>query len=368
MRFEYSEYDPSKDSMKALMKRLTDLYQQLLLQAAGDVEQALDWLRQLAERYPLLPDGFTVADFARALEKKRWIERGAGGGLSLAPAGERALRQDSLERIFDGLGKDGAGNHRVAAPGVGHERLTETRPWSFGDPVDLIDAAASVGNALKRGLPGADGALSLTEEDLEVFETEHLSSCATVLLIDLSHSMILYGEDRITPAKRVALALVELIRTKFPKDSLRVVCFGDEAWEVPLDDIPRIEVGPFHTNTRAGLQLARELLRRERRANRQIFMITDGKPSALTEHDGEIYKNPFGLDRRVVAKTLDEATVCRRHGIPVTTFMLTEDPVLVGFVEEFTEANKGRAYFAGGDQLGATMFVDYMRNRRSRAR
>jgi Ca-activated chloride channel family protein len=180
--------------------------------------------------------------------------------------------------------------------------------------------------------------------------------------------MILYGEDRITPAKRVALALVELIKTKFPKDVLRVVCFGDEAWEVPLEEIPRIAVGPFHTNTRAGLQLARDLLRRERRANRQIFMLTDGKPSALTEPDGEVYKNPFGLDRRVVAKTIEEAVVCRRHGIPITTFMLTEDPVLVRFVEEFTEANKGRAYFAGGEKLGATVFVDYLKNRRSRAR
>ena len=144
-----------------------------------------------------------------------------------------------------------------------------------------------------------------------------------------------------------------------------MVTFGDEAEEVSLDDISTISVGPFHTNTRAALQLGRDLLRRERRANKQIFMITDGKPSALTEPDGEIYKNPFGLDRRVVAKTMDEATICRRHGIPITTFMLTDDPVLVNFIEEFTEANRGRAYFAGGDRLGATLFVDYVRNRRS---
>jgi uncharacterized protein with von Willebrand factor type A (vWA) domain len=367
MQFRYSDFDPTKQSLKDLLKRLKDLYQQLLLQADGDAEQALAWLAQLAKRYKLFPAEFTMEDLKRALLKERLVEA-TPEGLRMSAAGARALRQDSFERIFTDLDKDAAGDHRVAAAGVGLERLPETRAWTFGDPVDLIDAAASVRHALRKGLPGDTSGLALAEDDLEVYETEHLSSCATVLLVDLSHSMILYGEDRITPAKRVALALVELITTKFPKDSLRVVCFGDEAWEVPLDEIPRISVGPFHTNTRAGLQLARDLLRRERRANRQIFMLTDGKPSALTEPDGEVYKNPFGLDRRVVAKTIEEAVACRRHGIPITTFMLTEDPVLVGFVEEFTEANKGRAYFAGGDRLGATVFVDYLKNRRSRAR
>lgn len=361
MRFRYSEYDPSALSLAQLLRQLKDLYHELLLQADGDPEQALRWMEMIAERYPLLPEGFTLADFRRHLERERLVERTAQG-LVMAPAGERALRQESLDRIFQGLSKDAAGDHRVAAPGVGQERLSETRPWSFGDPTSMIDATASVGNALRRGIDGPE--LRLREEDLEVYETEHLSSCATVLLIDISHSMILYGEDRITPAKRVALALTELIRTRYPKDSLRVVTFGDDAREVNLDDIPRISVGPYHTNTRAALRLAQDLLRRERRANRQIFMITDGKPSALTEPDGEIYKNPFGLDRRVVAKTLDEANQCRRLGIPITTFMLTQDPVLVNFVEEFSEAAKGRAYFAGGDRLGATMFVDYVRGKK----
>ena len=368
MQFSYSEWDPKKASMRDLLARLRDLYQDLLLQADGDPEQALEWLEMIAERYGLLPPGFTVDDLKRRLEKERLIETTAEG-LRMAPAGERALRQDSLDRIFSGLGKDAAGDHRVSAPGVGQERLSETRPFEFGDPASMIDAASSVRNALRR--PGAEiggGRFALREEDLTVFETEHLSSCATVLLIDISHSMILYGEDRITPAKRVALALTELIRTRYPKDGLRVVTFGDDAQEVSLDAIPHISVGPFHTNTRAALRLAQDLLRKERRSNRQIFMITDGKPSALTESDGEVYKNPFGLDRRVVAKTLDEATACRRNGIPVTTFMLTEDPVLVRFVEDFTEANKGRAYFAGGEQLGATLFVDYVRGKRSRVR
>lgn len=362
MKFRYREYDPSEVSLRDLLKRLKDLYHDLLLQANADPEQALDWMEMLAKRYRLFPPGFTIEDFKKHLEQERLIEVTAQG-LRMAPGGDRALRQESLDRIFTGLSKDAAGDHRVSAAGAGQERLPETRPWAFGDPSSLIDAAASVRNALRRGGDG-DG-LTLAEEDLEVYETEHLSSCATVLLIDLSHSMILYGEDRITPAKRVALAMTELIRTRYPKDSLRVVTFGDEAQEVSLDDIPRISVGPFYTNTRAALQLARDLLRRERRANKQIFMITDGKPSALTEPDGEVYKNPVGLDRRVVVKTIDEATICRRHGIPITTFMLTDDPVLVQFIEDFTEANRGRAYFAGGDRLGATLFVDYVRNRKS---
>jgi uncharacterized protein with von Willebrand factor type A (vWA) domain len=365
MKFSYREFDPSEGSLRDLLKRLEALYNDLLLQADGNPEQALEWMETIVARYPILPDGFTMEDFRRHLEKQRWVEVTVEG-LRMAPGGDRALRQESLERIFSGLSKDAAGDHRTQAQGTGNERLPETRAWTFGDPASLIDATGSVRNALRRGVD-LDG-LTLGEADLEVHETEHLSSCATVLLLDLSHSMILYGEDRITPAKRVALALTELIRTRYPKDSLRVVTFGDEAEEVSLDDISTISVGPFHTNTRAALQLARDLLRRERRANKQIFMITDGKPSALTEPDGEIYKNPFGLDRRVVAKTMDEATICRRHGIPITTFMLTDDPVLVSFIEDFTEANRGRAYFAGGDRLGATLFVDYVRNRRSSVR
>ena len=367
MRFRYREYDPTKETLRKLLKRMKALYHDLLLQSDGDPDQALEWLRMLAERYNLFPEGFTIEDLKKALQDERLIEV-TMEGLRMAPGGESALRRESLDRIFGGLSKDVAGDHHVAAPGVGHERLPETRPWTFGDSVSLIDPVASVNNALRRGI-GADGSeLTLAEDDLEVYETEHLSSCSTVLLIDISHSMVLYGEDRITPAKRVALALTELIRTRYPKDGLRIVTFGDEAQEVGLDDISKIAVGPFHTNTRAALRLARDMLRREKRANKQILMITDGKPSALTEPNGEIYKNPFGLDRRVVSKTLDEATLCRRYGIPITTFMLADDPILVQFVEEFTEANRGRAYFAGGGRLGATLFVDYVRNRRRSVR
>ena len=283
------------------------------------------------------------------------------GGLELTKKGERGLRAGSFEELFQNLRRDAAGDHRTPHAGAGLERLPETRPFEFGDPVSMIATTETLSNVVRRA--GLDD-LAVTEEDLAVYETEHDSSCATVLLIDVSHSMILYGEDRITPAKKVALALCELITTRYPKDALHVVLFGDEAWEVPLEELPYCGVGPFHTNTRDGLRLARELLKKKRQANRQIFMITDGKPSALTERNGDIYKNPFGLDPRVVNKTLEEADACRRVGIPITTFMLTEDPTLVGFVEELTQINRGRAYFASPDKVGDAVFVDFMRNRR----
>lgn len=206
----------------------------------------------------------------------------------------------------------------------------------------------------------------LREDDIRVYETEYQTSCATVLMIDVSHSMILYGEDRITPAKQVALALAELIKTKYPKDSLDVILFGDEAQRVSVRDIPYIQVGPFHTNTRAGLRLARQLLKRMRGTNKQIFMVTDGKPSALTMENGTIYKNSWGLDPMIVNKTLDEAVACRRDGIAISTFMVASDSWLVKFIEDLTKANKGRAFYTGLDGLGKDLMVDYVRNRRKR--
>jgi Ca-activated chloride channel homolog len=241
--------------------------------------------------------------------------------------------------------------------------LPETRPYAFGDELHHLDAARSLQNALRR----TEGELDLAEEDLEVFETEHLTSCATVLAIDISHSMILYGEDRITPAKTVALALTELITTKYPKDDLQVLLFGDRAERIDLQDLPYVQAGPYHTNTREALELARGLLARQKQPNKQIFLITDGKPSALTEN-GRVYKNPFGLDLKIVNKTLDEADTCRRQKIVITTFMLATDPLLTDFVEKLTKINRGRAYFASPYQLGEFIFADYLKNRRRRVR
>ncbi len=364
MDVRYSQFDPRLRSLRERIEQLRDLFQQLLLQTDGDVEEALRWLDHIAQRYGLFGDGLDIETLKKLLEKERTI-RSSPQGLQLTRKGERALRTSSLELVFSNLRKDAGGDHRVPTAGRGSERLPETRPYAFGDPTDRIAANETLTNAIRRG--GIDS-LSIEAQDLEVYESEHDSSCATVLMIDVSHSMILYGEDRITPAKRVALALTELITTRYPKDSLHVLLFGDEAWEVPLDELPYVGVGPYHTNTRAGLLLAREILRKKKQANRQIFMITDGKPSALTERNGDIYKNPFGLDRRVVNKTLEEADHCRRTGIPITTFMLTQDPALVEFVENFTRANRGRAYYSGVDRLDSFVFVDYIQNRRKRTR
>jgi len=360
--FRYFELDPDRKNLEERIEQLVRVYEHLLLQTNGSVELALDYLDQVAKRYKLWTPEFGLKEFQQWLKDHRMARVDGKGAWSLTGAGERRLRTGSLDAIFSGLQAGAGGNHRVARPGQGAERLSETRPYQFGDNLSLIATHETLHNALRR----SGGELNIQEEDLAIYETEHDSSCATVLMIDVSHSMILYGEDRITPAKRVALALTELILTRYPKDRLHVVLFGDEAWEVPLDQIPYCGVGPFHTNTRAGLVLAKDILRKSKQSNRQIFLVTDGKPSALTEPGGRIYKNPNGLDPRVVNKTLEEADHCRRLGIPITTFMLTEDPYLVNFVEEFTAINRGRAYYSGAGSLGSFVFVDYIKNRRRR--
>jgi uncharacterized protein with von Willebrand factor type A (vWA) domain len=251
----------------------------------------------------------------------------------------------------------------VRASGEGVEKLPETRPFHFGDEVHNLDMGRSLHNSLRRN----KGHIALTEDDLEVHETEHLTSCATIVAIDISHSMVLYGEDRITPAKKVALALTELIKRKYPKDHLGVILFGDRAEQIMLSELPYVDAGPYHTNTREALQMARGLLARQKQPNKQIFLITDGKPSAITEGD-QIYKNPFGLDRKIVNLTLEEADLCRRQKIVITTFMIATDPVLKQFVEKMTQTNRGRAYFASPNNLGEFILADYIKNRRKRVR
>lgn len=363
MEYRYAWLDPALRTVRQRLERLLAIFHQLLMIGDGDVEAALSRLEEIGRRLKLLDDRLTIEDFKRFLERSRATARDARGRLALTRKRERGIRATALDLVFSSLGRDVAGEHRVAATGTGTDRLPETRAWEFGDPLSLLAQGETLTHAIRRG--GLED-LSIAEEDLRVHETENLSSCATVLLIDVSHSMVLYGEDRITPAKRVALALCELITTRYPKDSLDVVLFGDEAWEVPPSKLPYVSVGPYHTNTRAGLQLARGILRKKRQSNRQIFVLTDGKPSALTERDGTITKNPFGLDRRIANKTLEEADTCRRLSIPITTFMLTSDPMLVDFVERFTKVNRGRAYFSQLDRLGSFVLVDYLRNRRRR--
>ncbi|MBI3735074.1 VWA domain-containing protein [Candidatus Sumerlaeota bacterium] len=221
----------------------------------------------------------------------------------------------------------------------------------------------SIRNSIIRN---GDLEISMNEDDLEVHEREHLTSSATVIAIDISHSMTMYGEDRITPAKKVALALAELIQTKYPKDSLDVILFGDEAFLVPPKQIPYITNGEFHTNTKAGIDLAQKILLKKRHLNKQIFLITDGKPTAINEA-GRIYKNPsWYLDPKIVSQTINSAVFCRRKGIVITTFMVTSDPHLREFVDRMTQANKGRAFFASLDNLGSFLLTDYVQNRRKR--
>jgi Ca-activated chloride channel family protein len=360
MRTRYSHLDPELIQRLLAEMGLRRLFNHLLLQTGGDVEEAMRWMREL-QRRGLIPADTDLEEFFARLLEDRVIGQDGEGNLTLSAGGERQIRRDALDEIFGGLQKSMSGYHSVSNAGQGTERLTETRPYRFGDDPMAIDAVRSTQNAMKHSDPA--GAIAMTEDDLEVFDTEHASNCATVVMIDISHSMILYGEDRITPAKKVALALTELILTKYPKDAIDVLLFGDEATEVPISEIPYVQVGPYHTNTKAGLELAQRILRRRKHANKQIFMITDGKPSALHEN-GRLYTNSFGLDMKIVNRTLEEADRCRRAGIPITTFMLATDPTLVNFVEQLSKINRGRAFYASPDRLGEYILADYIRNRR----
>jgi len=344
------------------LESLASLFSYLLLQTSGDVQEALEWLRQLAEEHGILGEDMTMEELIDKLKEMGIIEE-VNEEFSLTTKGVQRIRQDALREIFTSLRKGGIGHHEMPQTGTGVERVSETKKWKPGEAPTNIDLTSTLTNAFKRD--GIEN-FELKEEDLEVYESEHMTSCATVLMLDISHSMILYGEDRITPAKQVALALSELIMQKYPKDYLALVVFGDDAKLVSVAELPFLTVGPYHTNTRAGLQLARNLLRRCRTVNKQIFMVTDGKPSAIFEDNGRLYKNSFGLDPRIVNKTLDEAVACRREKVTISTFMVARDPYLVNFVEDLTKANRGRAYYSQLQNLGEFIFVDYIRNRRKR--
>jgi Ca-activated chloride channel family protein len=362
MRFRYSKWTPQSQTDEQKLQQMLSLFSYLVVQTSGDVQEALEWLRQLAEEYGLFDENMTMDDLIDKLREMGIIED-INDVPTLTTKGIQRIRQDALKEIFTSLKKSPNGAHETPYTGSGVDRLSETKKFSFGDQPTNIDLTATLSNAFRRD--GIDD-FTLKEEDLEVYETEHQTTCATVMMIDVSHSMILYGEDRITPAKQVALALSELIMSRYPKDYLSLVTFGDEAQLVSMNELPFLNVGPYHTNTRAGLQLARTLLRRCGNANKQIFMVTDGKPSAIFTESGKLYKNSFGLDPKIVNKTLDEAVACRREQIPITTFMVARDPYLINFVEELTKANHGRAYYSSLNNLGEFVFVDYIRNRKKK--
>ena len=372
MHFRYVEWDERfrRNKDKDPFNQLFDLFQQLLNISSGDAEQALQWLTELDNMYNLTKDmdDYDLGDFIQELEERGYIENGeddeGGSTIYITRKTEKSLRQQALEDIFRDLNKGTSGEHKTDYAGKGLERLPESRSWQYGDDISYLDSTGSMMNMLKHS--NLDS-MDLTEDDLQVYDTDHYTSVATVLLIDLSHSMILYGEDRITPAKKTAMALSELIMNNYTNDSLDIVAFGNEAWKVNIEDLPYLSVGPYHTNTQAALQMAQHILARKKFANKQIFMITDGKPSCYIKN-GKLFKNPFGLDKRVVNKVLDEAVKCRREQIDITTFMIAKDPYLQDFVRELTEANQGRAYYASLDNLGGYIFEDYIKNRSRRVR
>ncbi len=337
--------------------------------AGQDAQQQLEQLiQQIMQR--MQEQGYIAPAPDLEAERERRERTTGGGGLgdakptrfevtdkSLDFLGYRALRD-----LLGSLGKSSFGRHDTRDLATGVETSGVAKPYEFGDTLNL-DPSATIMNAVQRsrdrGHP-ANGVIDVDYEDLMVVQGEYQSSCATVLMLDCSHSMILYGEDRFTPAKRVALALAQLIRLQYPGDGLNLVLFHDSAEEVPVAQLGRVRVGPYYTNTREGLRLARRILERQRKDMRQIVMITDGKPSALTQPDGRIYRNAFGLDPFVVTETLREVANCRKAGIQINTFMLARDYDLVAFVRRVAEICRGKAYFTTPYTLGQYVLMDYV--------
>jgi Ca-activated chloride channel family protein len=352
-----------------------DALQQLLGDPAdGDQEGARQQLEDLIQRIieRMMEQGFVTG--APDLDQERQQRRGTGGGLgedagpvrfevtdkALDFLGYRALRD-----LLGSIGRSSAGRHDTRHLATGVETIAAPKPYEFGDTMNL-DPSSTILNAVQRlhaagvGLGNPASGIEVDYRDLMVAQSEYQSSCATVIMLDCSHSMILYGEDRFTPAKRVALALSHMIRTQYPGDSLHAVLFHDSAEEVPLKQLGRVRVGPYYTNTREGLRLARRILERQKKDMRQIVMITDGKPSALTRPDGQIYKNAFGLDPYIVAETFTEVNACQKAGIMINTFMLARDHDLVAFVRRVASICRGKAYFTTPYTLGQYVLMDYM--------
>ena len=362
--YRFSEFKPFES--QSTFEKLLKIFQELLVYTSGEVSEALSWLTELDKEYQLTDDDYGMADFIQDLIDKGYIQQDQQGDGGFTPSAkmEVAIRRKALEDIFGQLKKTRRGQHNTRFGGGGDENTAELRPFEFGDQLDNLAISESLRNAqINHGIDD----FQLAQEDLEVYETYYQAQMSTVLMIDISHSMILYGEDRITPAKKVAMALSELITTRYPKDTLDIIVFGNDAWQIEIKDLPYLQVGPYHTNTVAGLELAMDLLRRRRNPNKQIFMITDGKPTCIKKGK-KYYKNSFGLDRMIVNRTLTLATQCRKLQVPITTFMIAQDPYLVQFVDQFTRANNGKAFYSNLDGLGEFILMDYKDNKRKKKR
>jgi Ca-activated chloride channel family protein len=358
--YHFSKYDPALNR-KSPFETLLNLFLQLLTYTNGDFNEAMQWMNELDKEYKLTNNEYGIGDFVDDLKAKGYIDdKNETGEIKITSKTEQGIRKKSLEEIFGKLKKTKQGNHQTFKPGGGDEINPETRPFQFGDTMEQIDFTSSIRNAqINHGIDS----FNMQEDDLEIRETDFKSQTSTVLMIDISHSMILYGEDRITPAKKVAMALSELIKTKYPKDTLDIVVFGNDAWTIEIKDLPYLQVGPYHTNTVAGLELAMDILRRRRNPNKQVFMITDGKPTCL-KVGARYYKNSWGVDRKILNRCMSLATQCKKLKIPITTFMIASDPYLQRFVQEFTETNNGKAFFASLDKLGAFIFKDFESGKR----
>ncbi len=362
--YGFSKYVP-KQLPNGGFDELLKLFLELLNYSAGDANEALSWMNELDKQHNITKNDYGMGDFIDDLKNKGYLsDDGPKGEFKITGKTEQTIRQSALEEIFGKLKKSGKGSHNTPQSGTGEEKNADRREYQFGDSLDQIDMTASIQNAqINHGI----GDFMMTERDLQVEERDYKTLTSTVLMIDISHSMILYGEDRITPAKKVAMALAELIKTKYPKDTLDIVVFGNDAWPITVKDLPYLQVGPYHTNTYAGLELATDILRRRKTHNKQIFMITDGKPTCLKE-GLKYYKNSVGLDKKVISKTLTMAAQCKKLNIPITTFMIAKDPYLQQFVRKFTEVNGGRAFYSSLKGLGEYIFEDYIKNRRKTVR
>jgi Ca-activated chloride channel family protein len=345
------EGEGDRDLQAKIAELLDDLIQRM-------VDEGYISLENGAPQFPGQPQDVTgQGEIDEAKQAAQQVE------FNLTQKGMDFLGYRSLKDLLGALGKSTAGSHDTPHLATGIEAEAASKPYEFGDTLNL-DIPATLKNAIER--EGLAVPLDLDYSDLMVHQSEYRSSCATVLMLDISHSMVLYGEDRFTPAKRVALALSHLIRTQFPGDTLRVVTFGDRAQEIPLSQLAKAQVGPFHTNTAEGFELARRILMAQKQDMRQIIMITDGKPSAVTLPDGRVYTNSGGLDAFILRRTFQETAACRKAGVLINTFMLARDPYLVQFVKKVSEIARGKAYFTSTMTLGQYIMMDFMKQKRKR--
>ncbi|MEO7030494.1 MAG: VWA domain-containing protein [Acidobacteriaceae bacterium] len=362
----FQNFDDSLESLRDAIKQALesgdvldeDAQEQFDALPPDQVEELIDKIIQRMK-----DENFLNAEESQAPGEGQQGDAQTDSRFEITDKGMDFLGYKALRDLLGPLGRSSLGRHDTRYEAAGVETNGSSKQYEFGDSLNL-DIAATLNSVFAReGPPDNSGTLNLEYSDLQVQQADYQSSCATVVLLDCSHSMILYGEDRFTPAKRVAMALGHLIRTQYPGDTLSLVLFHDSAEEIPISQLPRVKVGPHYTNTREGLRVARRILKSSGKDMKQIVMITDGKPSALTLDDGRIYKNAFGLDPIVIAETLEEVSRCKRAGIMINTFMLAQDFTLVQFVQQVSAMCRGKAYFTTPQTLGNYLLMDFMSRR-----